>query len=567
MTEIVSPFQQFFGTNGAPLSNGNIYIGTANLDAQSNPIPVYWDEAFTIPAPQPIQTLNGYPVWNGAPARFYVSGDDYSISVRNAQGRLMYSASSVTGSETLRAELAASNGAGLVGFIQAGVGAVSRTAEDKMRDTLHAKDFGVTADGVTDDSAALAAWWTVLNESGKVGVLPAGVIRCNSPVVWDISAARVGGLRVEGPSVQGCIIDVRTASATADGAAQFLLSCNAGAAFYSVFSGFTVLGNNSAGPAVRLGRFNLTDEFNGFRFSDIEFKNTANNANAIACEINGHYNNDFNAVTTNTGGTRVAGTSLRIRRAAFCRFFGSFSGAGVGLLVDGTFSFANAFVAIDIEEVDVAVRFAGSSNSRNTFVGGTFVANTGLDFQSGSGAENLMLAPNVAPYSGGVISAGTNGINIIGSENLPIGNVVGGGLYVVRPTGRAAQVILDGDVAQSSIMDFMRNNSLRWRISREVAEPGGNVGGNLFFEAFSDAGVLLGVAASMERGSAGGPRLNADRTRIAFDLEVPTYTVATLPSANPGARVIYVSNESGGSVLAFSDGANWRRVTDRAIVT
>jgi hypothetical protein len=43
MTEIVSPFQQFFDTSGAPLANGQIFIGTASLDAQSNPIPVSWD--------------------------------------------------------------------------------------------------------------------------------------------------------------------------------------------------------------------------------------------------------------------------------------------------------------------------------------------------------------------------------------------------------------------------------------------------------------------------------------------------------------------------------------------
>lgn len=46
-----------------------------------------------------------------------------------------------------------------------------------------------------------------------------------------------------------------------------------------------------------------------------------------------------------------------------------------------------------------------------------------------------------------------------------------------------------------------------------------------------------------------------------------TYTVATLPSANPAGRVIYISDEIGGAVLAFSDGTNWRRVTDRAIAS
>lgn len=50
-------------------------------------------------------------------------------------------------------------------------------------------------------------------------------------------------------------------------------------------------------------------------------------------------------------------------------------------------------------------------------------------------------------------------------------------------------------------------------------------------------------------------------------LVLPTYTVTTLPSATTPAQVIYVSNETGGAVLAFSDGTNWRRVTDRAIVS
>ena len=50
-------------------------------------------------------------------------------------------------------------------------------------------------------------------------------------------------------------------------------------------------------------------------------------------------------------------------------------------------------------------------------------------------------------------------------------------------------------------------------------------------------------------------------------LILPSYTVSTLPSANPAAQMVFVSDESGGAVIAFSDGTNWRRVTDRAIVT
>lgn len=51
-------------------------------------------------------------------------------------------------------------------------------------------------------------------------------------------------------------------------------------------------------------------------------------------------------------------------------------------------------------------------------------------------------------------------------------------------------------------------------------------------------------------------------------IPLPQYTVATLPSAasNTGG-MIYVSNEAGGAVPAFSDGTDWRRVTDRAVVS
>jgi hypothetical protein len=47
-----------------------------------------------------------------------------------------------------------------------------------------------------------------------------------------------------------------------------------------------------------------------------------------------------------------------------------------------------------------------------------------------------------------------------------------------------------------------------------------------------------------------------------------SYTVATLPSVSTYAgSMIYVSNETGGATIAFSDGTNWRRVQDRNIVS
>jgi len=58
-------------------------------------------------------------------------------------------------------------------------------------------------------------------------------------------------------------------------------------------------------------------------------------------------------------------------------------------------------------------------------------------------------------------------------------------------------------------------------------------------------------------------------TRLDVDgpVRVKSYTVTGLPPATPAGQVAYVSDEAGGGTLAFSDGTNWRRVADRAVVS
>lgn len=83
------PYPIFSEADGLPLENGYIWIGSANLDPQTNPINVYWDSALTITAAQPIRTLNGYVVYQGTPSRFYTNGD-YSIRVMDKNGSTIY---------------------------------------------------------------------------------------------------------------------------------------------------------------------------------------------------------------------------------------------------------------------------------------------------------------------------------------------------------------------------------------------------------------------------------------------------------------------------------------------
>ena len=87
--EVRPPYPAFADADGQPLENGYIWIGVVNLSPQVNPVAVYWDDAKTILASQPIRTLDGYPVYNGTPSRFYVE-DDYSIQVLDSKGSVVY---------------------------------------------------------------------------------------------------------------------------------------------------------------------------------------------------------------------------------------------------------------------------------------------------------------------------------------------------------------------------------------------------------------------------------------------------------------------------------------------
>lgn len=89
MLEVTSPYSVFFGKDGNPLEDGYVYIGTENLNPETNPISVYWDESGSQPAAQPLRTSGGYIVRNGTPAQIFCSVN-YSITVRDKKGNLVY---------------------------------------------------------------------------------------------------------------------------------------------------------------------------------------------------------------------------------------------------------------------------------------------------------------------------------------------------------------------------------------------------------------------------------------------------------------------------------------------
>lgn len=84
-TNVTPPFDLFTDDDGQPLDAGFIYIGTANANPVSNPVAVYWDAALTLPASQPVRTINGFPSNNGSPGRLFVASN-FSITVKDKKG-------------------------------------------------------------------------------------------------------------------------------------------------------------------------------------------------------------------------------------------------------------------------------------------------------------------------------------------------------------------------------------------------------------------------------------------------------------------------------------------------
>lgn len=168
-------FPIFTETDGLPLENGYIWIGAANLDPQGNPINVYWDAALTIPAAQPIRTLNGYPSRSGTPARLYVNSD-YSIRVQNSKGSLVYSAPAAT--ERYSDAVISGINASQVQYDPDGVGAVPTNVQDKLRQMYSVVDFGADPTGTDDSSLAIQA---ALDAHDYV-VVPTGTYRCDNMI-------------------------------------------------------------------------------------------------------------------------------------------------------------------------------------------------------------------------------------------------------------------------------------------------------------------------------------------------------------------------------------------------
>lgn len=270
----------FTETDGQPLENGYIWIGTANLDPQVNPINVYWDAALTQLAAQPIRTEGGYPVNNGTPARLYVNSD-YSIRVMNKNGSVVYSAPAAT--ERFSSAVVTSVNSSAIEYQNSAAGSVPTTVDAKLEaicvDVV--VDFGADPTGSADSTSAIQAAIDSLPARGGCVKVPPGKYRITSTInIGDGNGANSpstkNGVKIIGAgagfAVSGALVptifDYQGANTTAP-----ILNLKGQISDCEISGIFFSCNGNSGGISAT--------SFSGCDFNNLKIVNPASNANGF----------------------------------------------------------------------------------------------------------------------------------------------------------------------------------------------------------------------------------------------------------------------------------------------
>ncbi len=202
--------------DGEPVPGALLYT---YLSGSSTPQSVYTTSAINVARTNPVEadTDGVFPIMYLAPVA-------YRFLVTDADGNTIYPVQDnvYDFGELQLGTAGATTGAALIGFIQSGTGAVSRTAQAKMREQFSVTDFGAVGNGSTDDYAAITAALAACSAvGGGVVAVPTGhYVVSQTLVVPDrvrlvgtspqSSACRIG---TRNPFTGTILIDMGTGSA------------------------------------------------------------------------------------------------------------------------------------------------------------------------------------------------------------------------------------------------------------------------------------------------------------------------------------------------------------------
>ena len=363
-------------------------------------------------------------------------------------------------------DLAGSGGAGMVGFLQSGVGAIARTVDSKLKDSLNAKDFGATGDGVTNDTAAVQAAIAAHLASGTPLVFNAGIYRINAQILIDVSTLLVNtGMSIRGAGRRRTIF-----ASTHAASVPFLIT--GGAAFFHAIRGIGFQGGYDAGPILQIGKDDFSDAFNSCTFVDINVNNSSLNAACEGVRLNYVLQSDIDIVS-NCGGTGRPGqpttpgfgSAVVLRQVQFSRLKLAAGNANIGVKYTGGFVFGNSTLALDVEEVDTGIKIDTANAASNRTLGGTIVATKIFDGTAGQG--NVFSSTNISPYGGGSFFNGTNNTGIVidrpqsalAINNVQAENSLPGSSAKLRALGPDTNIVVETYSKGNGNIDFYNDSN------------------------------------------------------------------------------------------------------------
>ena len=210
------------------------------------------------------------------------------------------------------------------------------------------------------------------------------------------------------------------------------------------------------------------------------------------------------------------------------------------------------------------------------------LAGTKTSIQTNSGGAQTFYHNNsakLATSASGIDVTGT--ININSAYTLPTADGSANQVLTTNGSGAVSFANIDATPGGSNTHvqyndegSFNGSSAFTYDESEAKLSVGGSVA-SILFETVSDYGAITAsVTDSVDYGNLTDSvvaLVNSDYGVVETSggpVEFPRYAVLSVPDASAYiGHMIYVTNETGGPVMAFSDGTNWRRVTDRAVIS
>lgn len=258
------------------------------------------------------------------------------------------------------------------------------------------------------------------------------------------------------------------------------------------------------------------------------------------------------------------------------------AGGAATLSVPGAGADSESFGATATTGANVGCLAAGAGSSV-TGGDGTAIGQAATAGIAGTACGRGAMAPaqNGAAYGNGSQAAAVNGSAFgTSSRALHVGAIVLGRATVSTApnqlvAGSATSPIFTVYIGQG-VTAVLPSATLTFNATSTTVGETDVAGTSLVLAAGAGTGISTVTTFSVQTPNVLGTgsvvqtlvtRLTIDESVAVFTVPVglDTFTVATLPAVTAG-RLIHVSDETGGAVAAYSDGTNWRRVSDGTIV-